>query len=100
MRFVATGAHPLEIHAKKCHTQSMDIFAIIFAVFMIAAAVAATLIVGLYAGGWIGALAFAGLLILIYRAFTYQAGEDRSLWSSRLNAFQQPLADDHFSKTN
>ena len=65
----------------------------IFAIFMIAAAVAATIFVGMFGGGLWGALAFSALLILIYRAFTDQSAPTRSLKSNQLNAFQQPLAE-------
>lgn len=74
--------------------RGMDIFATIFAVFMIAAAVAATILVGMFAGGIWGALAFAALLWCVYRAFTHQTGTDRPPRHDQLNAFQQPLADD------
>lgn len=66
----------------------------IFAVLMIAAAFAATVILGVYAGGIWGAGAFALLLFILYRAFTHQSGPDRSNDRGTLNAFQQPLSDD------
>lgn len=72
----------------------MEIFAMIFAIFMIAAAVAATIFVGMFAGGVWGALAFAALLIVIYRAMTHQSGSSRPLRRDELNAFQRPLSDD------
>lgn len=66
----------------------------IFAVFMIAAAVAATIVIGMFAGGIWGALAFAALLVLVYRAMTYESGRPRPMRREQLNAFQRPLADD------
>jgi len=66
----------------------------IFAVLMIAAAIAATVIIGVYAGGIWGAGAFALLLFILYRAFTHQSGPDRPADRDALNAFQQPLSDD------
>lgn len=66
----------------------------IFAIFMIAAAVAATILVGMFAGGIWGALAFAALLVMIYRAMTHQSGPTRPMKRDQLNAFQRPLSDD------
>ncbi|MBR9651925.1 hypothetical protein IT775_12415 [Thalassobius aquimarinus] len=66
----------------------------IFAVVMIAAAVAATILVGMFAGGIWGALAFAALLVLAYRAMTHQSGPTRRLHRDEANAFQKPLSDD------
>lgn len=66
----------------------------IFATLMIAAALAATVVLGVYAGGIWGAGAFALLLFVLYRAFTHQSGPDRPTDRETLNAFQQPLADD------
>lgn len=65
----------------------------IFAILAIAAAVAATILVGMVSGGVWGALAFAALLALAYRAFTYQSGPNPRARSDQLNAFQQPLAE-------
>ncbi len=72
----------------------MDIFSIIFAILMIAAAIGATVALGVYAGGVWGAGAFALLLFILYRAFTHQSGPDRANDRDTLNAFQQSLADD------
>lgn len=72
----------------------MEIFSIIFAVLMIAAAIAATIFVGLFAGGFWGALAFAAVIVLIYRAMTHETGRGRRLRRDNLNAFQRPLSDD------
>ena len=72
----------------------MEVFAMIFAIFMIAAAVAATILVGMFAGGIWGALAFAALLVVIYRAMTHQSGPTRPMKRDQLNAFQRPLSDD------
>lgn len=66
----------------------------IFAVLMIAAAVAATITLGIYAGGLWGAGAFALLLFTLYRAFTHQSGPNRSNGKGTLNAFQAPSAED------
>ena len=66
----------------------------IFAILMIAAAVAATILVGMFAGGVWGALAFAALLVLAYRAMTHQSGPTRGIHRDQLNAFQRPLSDD------
>lgn len=66
----------------------------IFAVFMIAAAICATVLLGVYADGIWGAGAFAVLLWTLYRAFTHQSGPDRKSDQDTLNAFQQPLSDD------
>jgi hypothetical protein len=72
----------------------MEIFAIIFAVLMIGAAIAATVILGIFAGGIWGAGAFALLLFALYRAVTHQSGPGQTNSRDSLNAFQQPLADD------
>ncbi|KPU83677.1 hypothetical protein JI58_08070 [Marinosulfonomonas sp. PRT-SC04] len=72
----------------------MDIFAMIFAVLMIATATVATIILGVSAGGIWGAGVFALLLLILYRTFTHQSGPDRLTDQGELNAFQQPLADD------
>jgi len=72
----------------------MDVFAMIFAILMIAAAIAATVVLGVYAGGLWGAGAFALLLVALYRACIHQSGPDRKRGRDTLNAFQQPLADD------
>jgi len=72
----------------------MEVFAMIFAIFMIAAAVAATILVGVFAGGLWGALAFAALLVATYRAMTHQSGPSRPLKRDQLNAFQRPISDD------
>lgn len=66
----------------------------IFAILMIAAAVAATILVGMFAGGVWGALAFAALLVLAYRAMTHQSGPTRRMRRDQLNAFQRPMSDD------
>lgn len=66
----------------------------IFAIFMIAAAIAATIFVGMFAGGIWGALAFAALLVVTYRAVTHQTGQTRSMKRNQLNALQRPLSDD------
>ena len=66
----------------------------IFAVFMIAAAVAATILIGIIAGNIWGALAFAGLALGIYRAMTYQSTSVSAMTHDQLNAFQRPLSDD------
>lgn len=66
----------------------------IFAILMIAAAVAATILVGMFAGGLWGALAFAALLVATYRAMTHQSGPTRPMRRDQLNAFQRPLSDD------
>lgn len=66
----------------------------IFAILMLAAAIAATVILGIYAGGIWGAGAFALLLVALYRLCTHQSGPDRSSDRNTLNAFQQPLAED------
>lgn len=66
----------------------------IFAILMIAAAIAATVVLGVYAGWIWGAGAFALLLSILYRACTQQSGPDRPSDRDTLNAFQQSLADD------
>lgn len=68
----------------------MQFFAMLFAVLMIAAAFAATILVGMYAGGFWGGLAFAALLILLYRGFSDRNNSGR-LQRNQLNAFQAPL---------
>jgi hypothetical protein len=84
----------LEISGKYAYIKGMDFFALIFAILMIAAAIAATVILGIYAGGIWGAGAFALLLFVLYRACTHQSGPDRTNDRDTLNAFQQSLADD------
>lgn len=66
----------------------------IFAIFVIAAAMAATILVGVFAGGIWGAGLFALLLYALFRAFTHQSGPDRPRSRDTLNAFQQPLSED------
>ena len=66
----------------------------IFAIFMIAAAVAATILVGMFAGGLWGALAFGALLVVTHRAMTHQSGPNRPMNRDQLNAFQRPMSDD------
>lgn len=66
----------------------------IFAVVMIAAAIAATAILGVYAGWIWGAGSFALLLFILYRASTHQSGPDQTNDRDALNAFQHPLSDD------
>lgn len=66
----------------------------IFAILMIAAAIAATILVGMFAGGIWGALAFAGLLVVTYRAMTHQSGPTRPMKRDQLSFFQHPLSDD------
>lgn len=66
----------------------------IFAILMIAAAIAAKVVLGVYAVGMWGAGAFALLLFILYRACTHQSGPDRQNDRDTLNAFQQSLADD------
>lgn len=65
----------------------------IFAILMIAAAIAATVIMGSVLG-WVAAGAFALVLFALYKAFTHQSGPDRRIDRDTLNAFQQPMADD------
>lgn len=65
-----------------------------FAIVMLAAAAAATVFIGIYAGGFWTALGFAALMVGLYKFFTYQSGLDVPLRGSELNAFQQCLADD------
>ena len=72
----------------------MDIFAMIFAILMITAAIAATVILGIYAGGIWAAGVFALLLFTLYRTFTNQSGPDSQNHRDTLNAFQHSLSDD------
>lgn len=65
----------------------------IFAIFMIAAVVAATILIGMLAGVW-PALVFAVLMALTFRAIDRQSGPTRPIKRDRLNAFQHPLSDD------
>lgn len=65
----------------------------IFAILMIAAAVAATILVGMFAAGLWGALALAALLVVTYRAMTHQSGQTRPMKRDQINAFQRPLSD-------
>ena len=69
-------------------------FSMIFAVLMIAAVIGAAILIGIFGGGWVGALAFLLALYALYRLFTHQTGPDRPLSRDRLNAFQRPLSDD------
>lgn len=71
----------------------MEIIAYFFTAFMITAATAATILIGMFAGGVWGALGFAAFLVLIYRATTYSCGPDPSQERDQLNALQCPLAD-------
>ncbi|KEP69660.1 hypothetical protein DL1_03360 [Thioclava dalianensis] len=71
----------------------MESLAMIFTALMIAAALAATILIGLFAVGLWGALAFAGLLILLYRAVTHRSAPLGPMRRDQLNAFQRPLSD-------
>ncbi|WP_050672540.1 hypothetical protein [Phaeobacter italicus] len=84
----------LELPRKLTHIQRMDVFAVIFALVMLAAAVAATIAIGIYAGGIWGALAFAAVLFGLYKAFSHQTGPSRPLRGKELNAFQKALSED------
>ena len=66
----------------------------VFAMLMLAAAVAATLLIGLFVGVFWGVLAFAVLAVLTYRAVTDQRGPNRPLRRDELSAFQRPLGED------
>lgn len=66
----------------------------IFAILMIAAAVTATILVGVLTSGLWGALAFGVLVVVTYRAMTPHGGTARPMKRDQLNAFQRPLADD------
>lgn len=72
----------------------MEFFAILFALFMIAAAVLAAIMIGVVVGSFWGVLAFAALLWGLYKLATHQSGPDRPMTRDHLNAFQQPLAED------
>jgi len=87
-------ARRLEISRESAYSSGMDIFSMLFALVMIAAAIAATILVGIYAGGIWGALAFAALIWGLYKMATHQSGPDRPMRSDSLNAFQAPLSDD------
>ncbi|MDA7827176.1 hypothetical protein N9A67_03000 [Rhodobacteraceae bacterium] len=65
-----------------------------FAIFMIVAAIAATILVGIFAGGVWGVMAFAAVILVIYRIFTHVSGPNRPLKRNALNAFQRALSDD------
>ena len=79
---------------RNVYALSMDVFAMILAVFMIVAALGATIAIGVMAGTLWGALLFAALLWAIYRAFTHQSGPTRPMSRRTVSAFQEPLADD------
>ncbi|PTN00749.1 hypothetical protein C8N32_12312 [Rhodovulum imhoffii] len=66
----------------------------IFAVFMIAFAIATTILMGILVGSIWSALAYAAFLILLYYAATYESGPTRPMKRDQLNAFQRPLSDD------
>lgn len=72
----------------------MDLILIFVGMVLLATAIAATIFMGLYAGGFWSALGFAAFLIGLYKFFTYQSRPDAPLRRSALNAFQQCLADD------
>jgi hypothetical protein len=72
----------------------MGIFSMLFAIFMIAAAIATTVILGIYAGVLWGAGAFALLAFTLHRACTRQSAPAQITDRKTLNAFQQPLAKD------
>ncbi|MFV0382818.1 hypothetical protein [Paracoccus sp. (in: a-proteobacteria)] len=91
MRLAAMAA-PLSIIRDTDNIDGMETLAITFSVLMIAAAIAATILVGMFAGGLWGALAFAAVLVATYRALTRQSGSLRPMCRSQLNAFQRPLA--------
>lgn len=70
----------------------------IFAILMLAGALAATLLVGIITGGaWGGlgaALGVAAILVAARRAMTHESAPTRPMRRDQLNAFQRPLADD------
>ena len=74
--------------------KGMDIFAMFFAIAMVFAAIAATAIMWVFAGGIWAAAGFALFLFILYLAFTYQSGPDSTDNRGLFNAFQQPLSDD------
>lgn len=61
----------------------------IFAILMIAAAIAATFLVGLVAGSFWAALAFAALMIGLYRATVHHSGPADDGPRHGHNAFQR-----------
>lgn len=65
----------------------------IFALFMIIAALALALILFVFGGFWT-ALIFIAALITIYRIFAHDSGSDHTSSRNTLNAFQEPLSDD------
>ncbi|MBT9383335.1 hypothetical protein KM176_05640 [Pseudooceanicola sp. CBS1P-1] len=71
----------------------MEIFAMVFAVIMIALACGAVALVW-FVSGWLGGLVFALMLFGVYRLATRDSGQPRPLKRDRLNAFQHPLSDD------
>jgi len=66
----------------------------IFAILMIAAALAAAILVGFVVGGVWGGLLFVALLWGLYKMATYETGQSSGLDANSLNAFQAPLSDD------
>jgi hypothetical protein len=84
----------LENSPKNAYIEGMDLFSMFFAIVMLAAAIAATVFIGIYAGGFWTALGFAALVVGIYKLFTYQSGPDVPLRGRELNAWQQSLSDD------
>jgi hypothetical protein len=72
----------------------MEIFAMIFAVFMIAVAIVVIVAFGFFVGSIWAALAFAALLVFLYRVMTNPRGPTGDMKRDQLSAFQRPLSDD------
>ncbi len=76
----------------------MDFFALLFALFMLAASAAGIWLVWTV-GGVFAALGFAAFLVLVYRLFTHEAGHATPLPKDSLSAWQAPLGDPVASDT-
>jgi hypothetical protein len=71
----------------------MELFAMIYAIFIIAVLTTATFVLGVYAGRIWGAGVFALLLLILCQYCFHQSGPNRSNGRDTPDAFQQSLAD-------
>ncbi|MBK5933177.1 hypothetical protein CCR78_04170 [Rhodovulum imhoffii] len=94
MRLVVIAGRSIETSGENAYIEGMEIFSMIFAILMIAAAVAATIFMYMFGGGIWAGLGFAALLVVTYRAGAYDGEPTDEMERDQLNAFQRPLSDD------
>ena len=85
---------PLVFGQANAYIKGMGAVSIIFAVVMIALAIASALWVGWLTGSLWAAIGFAAVLVVTFRLFADDRSAIRRQRRDELNAFQQPLADE------